>query len=290
MWLALLMWLGFQDAAAFRTGVALVHVDAAATLNGRPLEGLTPADFRVTDDGEPRAILNFSPQEQPLDIILLLDVSASMEPVIARVAQTARSALAGLREGDRVALMVFSDQTRLRVDFTNDFGAVERDLPEILQMKLAYETRLQKGIDDAALLFLKEPSQGRRRAVLAVTDNLGNDYEDKAVEHLWQADAVLSGLIVAPSGAGLRLALARVGGMTAIAEKTGGETLNTAEAGEGLREAVRRLRQRYGFDYAMPAARPGELRQIRVELAGEAARRAPGAVVRARTGYVVPER
>lgn len=288
MWLALLLWLGFQDTPSFRTGVALVHVDAAVTLNGRPLEGLTAADFQVTDEGEPRAILHFSPEEQPLDLILLLDVSASMQPVIVQVAETASGALAALHARDRVALMVFSDQTRLRLDFTNDFGAVERELKEILQMKLAYETRLQKAIDDAALHFLKEPPQGRRRAVLVVTDNLGNDQEEKAVEHLWQADAVLSGLIVAPPGAAPRLAAARLGGMTAIAEKTGGETINATETGQGLRAAVRRLRQRYGFEYAMPAGQPGQIRRIPVELAGEAARRAPGAVVRARMGYVAP--
>jgi Mg-chelatase subunit ChlD len=52
-------------------------------------------------------VLSVGRQQEPLDIVLLLDTSASTRPVIERVTEAPRSALAQLREGDRVAVMAF---------------------------------------------------------------------------------------------------------------------------------------------------------------------------------------
>jgi hypothetical protein len=78
------------------------------------------------------------------------------------------------------------------------------------------------------------------------------------------------------------------GGMGGISEDTGGDAARFDDAGDGLRQMVRRLRLRYSLAYPMPEGTPGQRRQIKVRLAGEAARRYRGARVRARTGYVVP--
>ena len=69
----------------FRAGVALVHVDVEVT-SGRwaaAEHGFEQADFRVLDDaGKAQQIVNFSTDEQPLDLILLFDVSGSMRDVV----------------------------------------------------------------------------------------------------------------------------------------------------------------------------------------------------------------
>jgi hypothetical protein len=51
---------------------------------------------------------------------------------------------------------------------------------------------------------------------------------------------------------------------------------------------MRRIRTRYSLYYALPEAKPGTTRAIRVELARDAAQRFPKSRLRARTGYVVP--
>ncbi len=282
-----LLLLLFQE-PAFQTGVALVHVDAEVTVGGQTVHGLTAGDFRVTDDGQPQQIRYFSPEEQPLDVILLVDVSSSMQPVVGRIASTAGLALSELHSDDRVALMVFSDGTRLNTDFTNDRAQIQQALAAALDAKFVADTRLHHAIDDAALHFLENPPNGRRRAVLVVTDNRATDHPDLELDHLWQADAVLSGLIVLEPGRTEHPSFARIAGMTALAEQTGGETFDATDAGDGFREMMRRLRQRYSMEYAMPAVEHGEQRLIRVELTPQARRRHPGAVVRVRTGYVAP--
>src|SRR6185503_2873825 len=95
-----------QDNATFRTGVSLVHVDAEViTAGGRLEEGLRRDDFRVFDNRTDQPILHFSWAEEPLDLILLFDISSSMRPAVEAVSAAAREGLQELRHGDRVAVM-----------------------------------------------------------------------------------------------------------------------------------------------------------------------------------------
>src|ERR1022692_2058991 len=106
-----------QESPAFRTGVSLVHVDAEVTDGTGPLSGFHKEDFLITDNRVPQHILYFSQDVEPLDLILLFDISGSMRPKIEKVAilgsmrpkiekvaASSRKALAELRAGDRVAV------------------------------------------------------------------------------------------------------------------------------------------------------------------------------------------
>jgi len=86
-----------QEAPTFRTDVSLVHVDAEVTDGTRTLSGFHQEDFVIKDNGQTQTILHFSQDEEPLDLILLFDISGSMRPKIAKVAASARTALSELR-------------------------------------------------------------------------------------------------------------------------------------------------------------------------------------------------
>jgi hypothetical protein len=161
-------------------------------------------------------------------------------------------------------------------------------------------TIIQQAVDDAARRFMKQPRTGRRRAVLIVTDNIGQRTrrEQSVVRDFWEADALLSGLIVSsPSTRALRTFGAIIGpqtlllqaGMEGIAAKTGGDSVHATENGEAFREAMRRIRTRYSLFYDLPAGKPKTKRTIRVELSPETLKQFPGARVKARTGYVAPD-
>jgi VWFA-related protein len=286
-----LLLLAFQE-PTFRADVNLVHVDAEVSTKGRPIDGLHKQDFRVTDGGKPREILYFAHQETPLDVILLFDTSLSMFNAIARVAETAGAALGQLREGDRAAVMAFDARTDLIADFTGDFESVRRAIQEqVLRRPFKPVSPIQKAVDDAARHFLKQPESGRRRAVLIITDNHGSWREPRALSDMWEADAVLAGVIVPGS---LNIALSPQMflemGISSIAERTGGDTLKSGDAGDDFHQMIQRLRLRYSLHYALPETKPGEERKIKVELSKEAAKRYPGSKVRARSGYIVPSR
>jgi hypothetical protein len=114
-----------QDAPVFQAEVSQVHVDAEVlTPEGRVLTGLTSRDFRVYDEGTEQRVLACRTDEEPLDIILLIDKSGSMRRAPQKVAAAAHSAFAELRPGDRVALMTFESSGRLVSTFTQDLQLV----------------------------------------------------------------------------------------------------------------------------------------------------------------------
>ena len=294
-----LLLLAFQSPPTFTSQVNLVHVEAEVREDERLIEGLRKQDFRIEDNGEEQEILYLGNQEEPLDIILLLDTSISMRPVIERIADAASASLGQLQEGDRIALMTFDREPHLVVDFTSEFAEVERLIRErVLTEDFGTGTRIQKAVDAAARHFLEEAGNGeerRRRAILVVTDNLAVKPDRQALRDLWEADAVLSGIVV--RHVGMRIlynvvfppSLFGMGGINGLVEKTGGITISLDDAGEGLQQMIQRLRHRYSLYYAMPAGKPGEERKVKVELEGDAAARYRDAKVRARSGYRISE-
>jgi Ca-activated chloride channel family protein len=293
--------LAAQTAPTFRTEVALVHVDAEVVEDGRVIGGLGKDDFRILDDGKPQPVLHFSAGEQALDLILLFDISGSMQAVVEAVAAAAHQALQELRTGDRVAVRVFNTQTREVAAFTEDLDEVQKTIEdEVLHLRFGGGTRIQDAVDAAALRFMREKSSQRRRAVLIITDNMGvrTRREQSVVRDFWEADALLSGLIVsnkvfrAIRTVGVVLGpqdLLMEAGMKGIAEKTGGDAIGARDVGTAFQESMHRIRSRYSLYYAQPAGKPGTRRSIQVELARAAAEQHRKARVRARTGYVVPK-
>jgi len=290
-----------QDGAVFRAAVNLVHVDAEVVgPDGRILNGFSKADFRVFDDGKEQAVVNFSAEEQPLDLILLFDISGSMQVVVSKVASAARHALHELRPGDRVSVMVFNTRTRVLAGFTEDLDAVERTIQEdVMGLRFGGGTLIQKAVDEAAMRFFYEQRTGRRRAVLIITDDNGlrTRREASVVRDFWEADALLSGLIIRSRAYQTMLAIGTAmgpesllmqAGMRGIAEKTGGDAIRSDDPGSAFQEMMHRIRSRYSLYYAMPAGKPGASRAIRVQLTAEALTRFPKARVRARHGYLVP--
>ncbi len=290
-----------QDDLVFRSGVALVHIDAEVTnAEGNIVTGLAKDDFRVLDERKDQPILHFSAEEEPLDLILLFDISGSMRAVVEGVAAAAQEGLHELRQGDRVSVMVFNTRARVVSQFTEDLDAVNRTIQEdVMGINFGGGTFIQAAVDEAALRFLHEKKTQRRRAVLIITDNIGTRTrrEETVVKDFWEADALLSGLIIrnpafqAMHTVGIIMGpqnLVMQAGLKGIAQKTGGDAVSSGDPGGAFRDAMHRIRSRYGLYYGLPKAKPGTTRSVHVELSPDAAKRYPKARVRARTGYIVP--
>src|ERR1035438_4601280 len=98
-----------QETPTFRTGVAEVRVDVQVNDGKRNIQDLTKDDFLLYDNGRPVVIQHFSQSSEPLDIVLLFDISGSMRPKVQGAISTAGAALGELRKGDRVAVWTFHD-------------------------------------------------------------------------------------------------------------------------------------------------------------------------------------
>ncbi len=273
-----------QNDPVFRSGVSLVRVDAEAIdAAGRVVSGLTKDDFRVLDEGNVQSLVNFSFDEEPLDLILLFDTSGSMHGKMLTLVRATELGFNELHKGDRVCVRAFSGTSTEVQPFTDNLQAVNLAiLTQVLKLKFGGASRLEPAADDAALRFRSEPKTRRKRAVLIITDKPGAREPNEAaiIRDLWNADAVLSELILDRGHAGTN----------EIVDKTGGVTIPARDPGEAFRDSVHYLRSGYTMYYALPEAASGAERKLQVELTPEAAKRYANVRIRARSGYIVPSK
>jgi VWFA-related protein len=288
-----------DDIPLFKAEVSLVKVDLeVAERNGQNAPDFRQDDFVVYDENKPQQIVHFERESEPLDLLLLLDISGSMRRSLEDLAAATRSALAQLHPGDRVALMLFSRSSAVIQPFSEDFsGAQHKILDSIYKQNLGSGTLINESLIAAAEVMKQQPVKGRR-AILIVTDNEGINYKSpnaEVVRALLGADTVLNAIVVRK---GPKPPAARQTGYTdpslaapdvyKISAQTGGEAVDGAgNVSEVFRRLVERIRARYFLQYAGPPAEPGVFRHIRVELSAAAHARHPDAVLRAREGYYV---
>ena len=197
-----------DEDVVFRSDVALVRVDAQVVdRSNRAITGLRAEDFVLRDNGAAQPIRNFASENMPVDVLLLLDVSASMRPHVERIAGAAHEALRVLGDNDRVAIMVFDRMTRVRLPFRNSRSDVEREFESLLRQETFNGgTDITRALLDAAQYIGREGRRDARRAIVILTDDQTERNRDEAaVERaLTRADAVLSALIAPDAMAGRR--------------------------------------------------------------------------------------
>ena len=185
----------------FRSDVSLTRVDAQVVdRDNRAITGLRVEDFVLREDGRPREIRNFARENMPVDVLLLLDVSGSMQSHVQRIGSAAHQALQVLGDNDRVAIMVFDRSTRLRLPFRNSRGDVERELEALLRQETFNGgTDITRALLDAARYVGREGRREARRAIVILTDDqTERDRNEAAVSRaLDNANAILS-LLLAP--------------------------------------------------------------------------------------------
>lgn len=203
-----------QD-VVFRSDVALVRVDVQVLdRDNRSVQGLTIKDFVLREEGKILPIRNFASDELPLDVLLLLDVSASMRPHVERIASASQQALNVLGKDDRVAIMVFDRSTRTRLPFRGNRSDVLQEFDRLLRQEhFNGGTDITRGLLDAANYVAKNARKDVRRAIVILTDDQTQRERNEGVvlEALSNAEAVLSALI-APDAMGNMRQLPGMGG------------------------------------------------------------------------------
>ena len=194
--------LSAQDTdVVFHSDVSLVRVDAQVVdRDNRAITGLRLSDFILREEGRPQPIRNFASENMPVDVLLLLDVSGSMRPHVQRIADAAHQALRALGEEDRVAIMVFDRQTRLRLPFRKSRADVEREFERLLNQETFHGgTDITRALFDAAGYVGREGRREARRAIVILTDDETEFTRDEegVGRALARADAVLC-LLLAP--------------------------------------------------------------------------------------------
>jgi VWFA-related protein len=156
----------------FRAATDVVRLDVLAERNGRPLAGLTAADFVVRDNGIVQRVSLVS-DTVPVSIAVVLDVSGSISAEqIAEAARATDGLRNGLRPGDRVTPYAFAADVRaVPVDRAIDTPASLQALASDLRRAAGGRTAF---LDAVQMALLNGAATDESRLLLALTDGRDN--------------------------------------------------------------------------------------------------------------------
>ncbi len=110
----------------------LLRFNASVTdRNGRAIGGMKQTDFTVYENGVEREVTEVTPTTEPFNLVLLLDVSGSVEERIEFIRKAARDFLNTASPQDRIAIISFRDDIQVISDFSTDRKLLSKKLDEI---------------------------------------------------------------------------------------------------------------------------------------------------------------
>jgi Ca-activated chloride channel homolog len=173
MWLAFTLFasLAFaQDAPTIRSDTTLVLIPVSVTdkLN-RFVVGLGKENFKLSEDGKNQIITEFSGEDAPLSVGILLDTSGSMDMKLNRSRSAAREFLKTMNDQDEGFLIEFNDSVEMMHGFTKKFDEIDENLNHLQPKGLT-------ALFDALHTGLREMHKAKnpRKALLLISDGGDN--------------------------------------------------------------------------------------------------------------------
>ena len=166
--------------------------------NGRAIGGMRESDFTVFENGVERRVTKVVPTNEPFNLVLLLDVSGSVQERMDFIRKAARDFLTTTSPQDRIAIISFRDDIQVISDFSTDRRLLSRKLDEI---DAGGGTALYDALGYVLAETLKQ-FRGERTAVVVMSD--GDDNKSflpfpAILEALTESGALVYPLYV-PSG------------------------------------------------------------------------------------------
>ncbi len=166
--------------------------------HGRAIGGMRESDFTVWENGIERRVTNVSPANEPFNLVLLLDVSGSVEERMDFIRKAARDFLRTTSPHDRISIISFRDDIQIISDFSTDRQLLSKKLDE---MDAGGGTALYDALGYVLAAPLKR-LRGERTAIVVMSD--GDDNKSflpfpAILEALTESGALVYPLYV-PSG------------------------------------------------------------------------------------------
>jgi VWFA-related protein len=135
-------------------------------VNNRAISDLKKEDFEVTERGTAREILSVEPTSAPFNLVLLLDVSGSVENYVDFIRKAARAFVQTADRADKIAIIIFNEDVKQISTFTTDKGKLSESLDTFdAGGGTAYYDSLAFTIADTL-----RPLRGERTAIVVLTD------------------------------------------------------------------------------------------------------------------------
>jgi VWFA-related protein len=149
----------------------LMRVTASVTdRNGRAIGDLKNSDFTISENGADRKVVSVAPAHEPFNLVLLLDVSGSVEERIDFIRKAARDFLSTASPQDRISIISFRDDIQVISGFSTDRRLLSKKLDEI---DAGGATALYDALAYVLSTTLK-PLRGDRTAIVVLSDGDDN--------------------------------------------------------------------------------------------------------------------
>jgi len=281
----------FSGDALIRTSADLVMVPVTITDDfNRPVTGLDRESFQVFENKKVQPIKNFSSEDSPVSIGIIVDVSGSMHDKLERARDAVRQFCDESNPQDEFFVITFSDVPNLASNFTDRPEEVENAL-------LTTQSKGRTSLLDAIYMGIRKMKEARysRRALLIISDGGDNHsrYSERDVKNaVKEADILIYSVGTFDRNVSTQEELLGPQLLQSVSEVTGGQAYTLTN--EALLPAVTRsigtrLRHQYMLAYRPETqVRDGKWHKIVVKL--RLPSKWPSILrVNARTGYYARE-
>ena len=259
----------FSGDALIRTSADLVMVPVTITDDfNRPVTGLDRENFEVFENKKLQPIKNFSSEDTPISVGIIMDISGSMGGKLERARDAVREFCQQSNPQDEFFMITFSDIPHLASDFTNR----PEDLDTAL---LTAQSRGRTSLLDAIYMGIRKMKDARyqRRALLILSDGGDNHsrYTERDVKNaVKEADVLVYAVGTFDRYVTTQEELLGPELLQSVSSVTGGQAYtvsNEAEMPEVTRSIGTRLRHQYVLAYRpQTPMRDGKWHKISVKL------------------------
>jgi len=287
----------------FRGGGDVVRVFSTVTdRDGRLVTTLGRDDFEVRDEGKPQPVTQFDNTPQPVRLVVMLDVSGSMEGNLQLLREASDELFTRLRPDDVARVGSFGYDVDVGAGFTHDLRELRAALPRSIAPDAP--TPLWRAVDEAMTSFGKEKDM--RSVVLVLSDGKDSGpisfkqrYVSQAevIERARREDVMVYGIGMRSRGrrpppgigpGGLQAALEADlpdAGLALVAEHTGGgyiEIRPNQDLGAAFARVADELHSQYLLGF-VPPRKDGKVHEVEVRVGQK------GLKARARKTYTAPK-
>ncbi|MBI1766191.1 MAG: VWA domain-containing protein [Acidobacteria bacterium] len=281
------------------TDLVVVDTQVVGQAHGKIIGGLKADDFIVEEEGVKQEISFFTQDKLPLSVVLLFDLTDTVQPVLKELAKGALTALQHFKPEDELAVAVYSNKVQVLQPFTRERAPIVAAIEQAAKLDAREQLALfNEALFQTAGLIETSVAPRTRRVILWLTDNLPNrppksaHTEDEAFAQLFEHDIAVFGLMM-QSAEGKVLGFVNIfmrgaGDLNKYAERTGGEVIKVEKENveQRLAEVIDRVRARYTLGYiSTNASQQAGFRRLRVRVTNAVERREGKVVLRGKAGY-----
>lgn len=134
--------------------------------DNRAINGLTREDFVLSERGDENEVMEVVSAQTPFNLVLLLDVSGSVDEYVDFIRKAARSFVDTVNAEDRIAIVIFNEDVKLLSGFSTDKAMLSAALD-------TFDAGGGTAYYDALGYVLSQtldPLKGERTAIVALSD------------------------------------------------------------------------------------------------------------------------